>query len=72
LPTSSISHFEHSPPLFQFSSIFENKGLVFAVLRAKRKILEAYEEPALLAATQQMRFKRSGNQKVLYEPKRRA
>jgi hypothetical protein len=55
---------------FSKARVFVDKGLVFAVLRAKRKLLNAYEEPALLAATQQMKFKRSGNQLVLYEPKR--
>jgi hypothetical protein len=56
---------------FSRARIFENKGLVFAVLRSKRKILDAYEEPALLAASKQMRFKRSGNDLVIYEPKQR-
>jgi hypothetical protein len=56
--------------LFSRARIFVNKGLVFGGLRALRKILEAYSEPALLAATQQMKFKRSGNELVVYEPKR--
>ena len=46
-----------------------DRWLVFAVLRSKRKILDAYAEPALLAADKQMKFKRSGNDLVLYEPK---
>jgi hypothetical protein len=54
---------------FSRARVFVDKGLVFAVLRSKRKLLDAYKEPELLAATQQMRFKRSGNQLVLYEPK---
>ncbi len=54
---------------FSRGRIFVDKGLVFAVLRSKRKILDAYAEPALLAAEKQMKFKRSGNQLVLYEPK---
>ena len=48
-----------------------DKGLVFAVLRSKRKILDVFAEPALLAADRQMKFKRSGNQLVLYEPKQK-
>lgn len=52
--------------------VFVDKGLVFAVLRSKRKILDAYSEPETLAASAQMRFKLSGNQLVLYEPKSRA
>ena len=54
---------------FSRARVFVDKGLVFAVLRSKRKLLDAYNEPALLAAEKQMRFKRSGNQLVLYEPK---
>ena len=54
---------------FSRGQIFVDKGLVFAVLRSKRKILDAYAEPALLAADKQMKFKRSGNDLVLYEPK---
>ena len=54
---------------FSRGRIFVDKGLVFAVLRSKRKILDAYAEPALLAADKQMKFKRSGNDLVLYEPK---
>ena len=34
-------------------------------------IPEGYQEQELLASTQQMRFKRSGNRLVLYEPKSR-
>ncbi|HZW85518.1 MAG TPA: hypothetical protein VFE91_06435 [Nitrososphaerales archaeon] len=56
---------------FPRARIFVDKGLVFAVLRLKRKIIEAFSEPALLAATQQMKFKRSGNQLELYLPKAR-
>lgn len=56
---------------FSRARIFENKGFVFAVLRSKKKILNAFTEPAQLAATQQMKFKRSGNQLVIYEPKQR-
>lgn len=56
---------------FSKARIFVDKGLVFAVLKSKRKILNAFSEPALLAATQQMRFKRSGNELVIYEPKRK-
>ncbi len=55
---------------FSKARIFVDKGLVFAVLRSKRKILNAFSEPAILASTQQMKFKRSGNQLVLYEPKK--
>jgi hypothetical protein len=40
------------------------------VLRSK-KIISAFSEPAVLAATMQMKSKRSGNQLVLYEPKMR-
>ncbi len=54
---------------FSRGRVFVDKGLVFAVLRSKRKLLNALNEPAILAATQQMKFKRSGNQLVLYEPK---
>lgn len=54
---------------FSRARVFVDKGLVFAVLRSKRKLLDAYSEPALLAATQQMKFKRSGNELVIYEPK---
>ena len=53
---------------FSRGRVFVDKGLVFAVLRYIRKILDAYAEPALLAADKQMKFKRSGNQLVLYEP----
>lgn len=56
---------------FSRGRIFVDKGLVFAVLRSKRKILDAYAEPALLAADKQMKFKRSGNDLVLYEPKQK-
>ena len=56
---------------FSRGRIFVDKGLVFAVLRSKRKLLEAYSEPAILAADQQMKFKRSGNQLVWYVPKRK-
>jgi hypothetical protein len=55
---------------FSRGRVFVDKGLVFAVLRSKRKLIEAFSEPAILAADKQMRFKRSGNQLVLYEPKR--
>ncbi len=55
---------------FSRARIFVDKGLVFAVLRSKKKIINAFSEPAILAATQQMKFKRSGNQLVLYEPKK--
>ena len=55
---------------FSKARVFVNKGLVFAVLRSKRKLLDAYAEPELLAASQQMKFKKSGNQLILYEPKR--
>jgi len=51
--------------------VFGDKGLVFAVFRSKRKLLDAYREPENLAASQQMKFKHSGNQLVLYEPKHR-
>ncbi len=54
---------------FSKARVFVDKGLVFAVLRSKRKLLDAYNEPALLAADKQMRFKRSGNELVVYEPK---
>jgi hypothetical protein len=54
---------------FSRARVFVNKGLVFAVLRSKRKLIDAFSEPALLAATQQMKFKRSGNDLVLYVPK---
>lgn len=54
---------------FSKARIFVNKGLVFAVLRSKKKLINAFSEPALLAATQQMKFKRSGNELVVYEPK---
>jgi hypothetical protein len=57
--------------IFSKARVFQNKGMVFAVLRSKRKILDAYSEPALLAATQQMKFKRAGKELVLYEPKLR-
>ncbi len=56
---------------FSRGRVFVDKGLVFAVLRSKRKILNAFSEPALLAATKQMKFKRSGNELVVYEPKRK-
>ena len=56
---------------FSRGRVFVDKGLVFAVLRSKRKLLEAFSEPALLAAEKQMKFKRSGNDLVLYEPKQR-
>ncbi|MDG6900688.1 MAG: hypothetical protein JRM80_01815 [Nitrososphaerota archaeon] len=56
---------------FSRARVFVDKGLVFAVLRSKRKLLDAYSEPEILAATQQMKFKRSGNQLVLYEPEQR-
>jgi hypothetical protein len=56
---------------FSKSRIFVNKSFVFAVLRSKRKILNAFSEPAVLAATQQMKFKRSGNELVIYEPKQK-
>ena len=56
---------------FSRARVFVDKGLVFAVLRSKRKLLDAYSEPETLAADQQMKFKRSGNQLILYEPKRR-
>ncbi len=54
---------------FSRGRVFVDKGLVFAVLRSKRKLINAYNEPAILSATQQMKFKRSGNQLILYEPK---
>ncbi len=54
---------------FSKGRVFVNKAFIFAVLRAKRKILDAYEEPAILAATQQMKFKRSGNELIVYAPK---
>ncbi len=54
---------------FSKGRVFVDKGLVFAVLRSKRKLINAYNEPAILSATQQMKFKKSGNQLVLYEPK---
>jgi hypothetical protein len=54
---------------FSKARIFVDKGLVFAVLRSRRKLLDAFNEPALLAATKQMRFKRSGKELVIYEPK---
>ena len=54
---------------FSKGRVFVDKGLVFAVLRARRKLLEAYNEPAMLAAEKQMKFKRSGNDLVLYVPK---
>ncbi|MDE1854370.1 MAG: hypothetical protein KGI38_11580 [Thaumarchaeota archaeon] len=57
---------------FSRGRIFVDKGLVFAVLRSKRKILDAFAEPALLAADKQMKFKRSGNELVIYEPKKRS
>lgn len=57
---------------FSRARVFVDKGLVFAVLRAKKKLINAFSEPSALAVTQQMRFKRSGNQLVLYEPKSRA
>ena len=56
---------------FSKARIFVDKGLVFAVLRSRRKLLDAFNEPALLAATKQMRFKRSGNELVVYDPKAR-
>ena len=49
-----------------------DKGLVFAVLRSKWKLINAFNEPAILSATQQMKFRKSGNQLVLYEPKVRS
>ena len=52
--------------------VFVDKGLVFAVLRSERKLINAFNEPAILAATQQMKFKRTGNQLILYEPKVRS
>ncbi len=55
---------------FSRGRVFVDKGLVFAVLRSKRKLINAFSEPAILAASQQMKFKRSGNQLVLYEPKK--
>ena len=54
---------------FSRGRVFVDKGLVFAVLRSKRKLIDAFNEPAILSATQQMKFKKSGNQLVLYEPK---
>lgn len=41
---------------FSKAWVFVDKGLVFAVLRSKRKIINAFSEPAILASTQQMRF----------------
>ncbi len=55
---------------FSRGRVFVDKGLVFAVLRSKRKLINAFSEPAILAASHQMKFKRSGNQLVLYEPKK--
>ena len=48
-----------------------NKGQVFAVLRSRRKLLAAFNEPAPLAASLKMKFKRSGNELVIYEPKQK-
>ncbi len=41
------------------------------ILRSKRKIVNVFSEPAILAAMQQMKFKRSGKELVIYELKRR-
>ena len=54
---------------FSHSGVYFDKGLVFAVLRSKKKLINAFSEPAILAASHQMKFKRSGNQLVIYEPK---
>jgi hypothetical protein len=54
---------------FSRARVFVDKGLVFAVLRSKKKLINAFNEPALLAATHQMKFKRSGDKLVVYEPK---
>ena len=54
---------------FSLSGVYFDKGLVFAVLRSKKKLINAFSEPAILAASHQMKFKRSGNQLVIYEPK---
>lgn len=63
------------PKMFSRGGIYENKGLVFAVLKSKRKILDAREEPAMLAVTGQMRFHGSlplteDHMERLLEPKR--
>lgn len=51
------------------ATVSVDKGLVYAVLRSNKKITNAFSEPTLLAASMRMKFKRSGNDLVLYEPK---
>ncbi len=53
------------PKVFSKAGIYENNGLVFAVLKAKKQILEAYHEPQRLAASAQMRFSMRDPSKLL-------